>query len=70
MMLKITIVLLLLAIASTFILRVLGNSLSSVEKLDAAFLHRYPTRLYVITAIMCLFYIATFVCAIITVITW
>lgn len=68
-MIKVTIILLILSLVSNYVLKLVMNSLEPLEALYAATHDVYPTRVYVVTAIMLLLWAATVICGIIAIIT-
>lgn len=74
-MLKVTIILFILMIATKVVCRVLVNSLSRAEKISIAMSRALdrnymPIRISVASIVLTLLFVATVVCGIITVIQW
>ena len=69
-MIKITLILLILTIASKGALQMSANSMNPFEQFIASRKNEYPTRVYVFAAIFILLCIATIISAMITVARW
>lgn len=74
-MLKVTIILFILMIATKVVCRVLVNSLSRAEKISIAMsralnYNYMPIRISIASIILTLLFVATVICGLITVIQW
>ena len=69
-MLKITIILWILTGVCKIVVKLMGNGMSGLEKLDAQLNHVLPNRIWILTALYVLLFIAAIVCTILTVIGW
>ena len=69
-MLKVTTILFIIAIVLWFVVKIVVNSMSDINKVVYAYSNRLPGPVTLLVLLMLLEWIATVVCLIITVIQW